>query len=46
MANCVYSLFGRHFNSELDLDNFLFSNREFLNLDNISDIVFSLSQEQ
>jgi hypothetical protein len=43
MSNCVYNLFGRHFGSELDLDNFLFTYRNSLNLDNISDIVFSQS---
>jgi len=42
MSNCVYTLFGRHFGSELELDNFLYNNKDFINLDNISDIVFSL----
>lgn len=46
MSNCVYSLFGRHFGSEFDLDNFLFTYRNSLNLDNISDIVFSQSPAQ
>jgi len=43
MSNCVYNLLGKHFGSELELDNFLFSSKNYLNLDNISDIVFSLS---
>ena len=42
MSNCVYTLFGRHFGSELELDNFLYNNKDFINLDNVSDIVFSL----
>lgn len=45
MANCVYNLMGRVFNSEFELDNFLLNNRVAIQNGMISDIVFSVSKD-
>lgn len=41
MANCIYTLYGRVFNSDLELDNFLMNNRHAIEAGKVSDIVFS-----
>lgn len=46
MANCTYSLLGRVFNSELELDNFLLNNKYSIARGEVSDIVFSKRHSQ
>lgn len=46
MANCVYSLQGRIFNSELELDNFLLNNKNSIANGRLSDIIFSRRHNQ
>ena len=41
MADCIYVLYDRIFNSELELDNFILNNKAFIGNQDISDIVFS-----
>lgn len=46
MAKCGYTLLGRSFGSELELNNFLLNNKHSIDLGRISDIVFSLNSKR
>lgn len=46
MAKCGYTLLGRSFGSELELNNFLLNNKHSISLGRISDIVFSLNSKR
>lgn len=46
MANCIYTLFGKSFGSELELNNFLLNNKHSINFGRVSDIVFSLNSKR
>ena len=46
MAKCGYTLLGRSFGSELELNNFLLNNKHSIDLGRISDIVFSLNSKK
>ena len=46
MANCVYTLFGKSFGSELELNNFLLNNKHSIDFGRVSDIVFSLNSKR
>ena len=42
MAQCIYNLMGRIFNSEMELDNFLLNNKISIKHGRLSDIVFDM----
>lgn len=46
MAKCGYTLLGRSFGSELELNNFLLNNKHSIDLGRVSDIVFSLNSKK